>query len=154
MMRPDIPVEQRTELIVEIINTAMCEFEREYPDFVMEINSNPDFEYSYKMQLFGSYMDNTLNDVVDHLDAKAEIICGYGHSWDWGFDDIISCLDYTVLEKVYEELKRFIRKAKVEMKHFEVLTYHHTVSKLAAQLNEMGYFDDLIIQDKYGNRRL
>ena len=153
-MRPDVPVEQRTELIVEIINTAMCEFEREYPDFVAEINSNPNFEYSYKMQLFSSYMDNTLNDVVDNLDAKAGIICNYGCGWDWGFDEIITCLDYTVLEKVYEELKRFIRKAKVEMKHFEVLSYHHTVSKLAAQLNEMGYFDGLIIQDKYGNRRL
>lgn len=153
-MRPDVPVEQRTELIVEIINTAMCEFEREYPDFVVEINSTPDFEYSYKMQLFSSYMDYILDDVVKSLDAKTEIICGYSCGWDWCFDDIITCLDYTVLEKVYEELKRFIRKAKVEMKHFEVLSYHHTVSKLAAQLNEMGYFDGLIIQDKYGNRRL
>jgi len=148
MMRPDVPVEQRTEMIVEIINTAMCEFEKEYPDFVAEINSDPDFEYSYKMQLFGSYMDSTLNDVVDNLDAK------YGITYDWGFDEIIVYLDITVLEKVYEELKRFIRKAKAEMKHFEVLSYNHTVSKLAAQLNEFGYFDDFIIQDKYGNRRL
>jgi len=148
MMRPDVPVEQRTEMIVEIINTAMCEFEREYPDMVAEINSNPNFEYSYKMQLFSSYMDNTLNDVVENLDAK------YGISWDWGFDEVIVDLDLAVMEKVYEELKRFIRKAKVEMKHFEVLSYHHTVSKLAAQLNEFGYFDDLVIQDKYGNRRL
>ena len=148
MMRPDVPVEQRTEMIVEIINTAMCEFEKEYPDFVAEINSNPDFEYSYKMQLFGNYMDYTLNDVVDSLDAK------YGITYDWGFDEIIAYLDIAVLEKVYEELKRFIRKAKVEMKHFEVLSYNHTVSKLAAQLNEFGYFDDFIIQDKYGNRRL
>ena len=154
MMRPDVPVEQQTELIVEIINTAMWEFERENPAFVAEINSDPNFEYSYKMQLFSSYMDDTLNDVVSSLDAKVEIICNYNCGWDWGFDDIITWLDYTVLEKVYEELKRFIRKAKVEMKHFEVLSYHHTVSKLAAQLNEMGYFDGLIIQDKYGNRRL
>ena len=150
MLRPE-NVEQMTEIIVTIVNSAICEFTKSYPHLADEINRNADPVYIANRTLqYTIILDNILDEVVSDLDAKYEsLIYSNGN-----FYDVIAQIDYPCMVKVYEELKRFTRKTKEEMTLLEIFVYNHTISKIAAELNIMGYFDDVILLDKYGNRRM
>lgn len=151
MMRPDEKVEQMTEIIVTIINSTICEFTRMYPAMATEINTcnDPVFIANRSLQ-YAILLDNVLDETVSELDAKYETQIFTNGT----FYDIIAYIDLTCLTHVYEELKRFTRKTKEEMTPLEIFVYNHAISKIAAELNTLGYFDEAILIDRYGNRKI